>query len=116
MTTIEPTAAQAPATSDREILEVLAFKLTTRGTKLSHGIYHQRAKGRPWYIREANRRDWRDVAMRYLRRFAGGAWYAGGHHVARGNHGIAIGEQIPRNGTHSSLKVDGRRVAIEIIR
>ena len=37
-------------------------------------------------------RDPVDIAHRYLRRFAGGQWHQGGHHVARlfGGPGIAI--------------------------
>jgi hypothetical protein len=33
----------------------------------------------------------RDLAYRYLRRFAGGCWYRGGNHVARLGYGPGIG-------------------------
>ena len=107
--------------TDTQMLAMLAERLNRRGTKLSRGIYHQKAKGCWWYteaVRDRNRRDWRDVVRRWLRRHACGQWHVGGHHVGRPDGGPAIGERSPGRieRAATALRVDGHPVLLEVIR
>lgn len=105
-------------TPDTRVLTELARRLTIRGTGLSRGIYHQRAEGRAWYtaaVRNKNRRDWRSVAHRWLRRYVGGKWHVGGHHVGRLDGGPAIGSMRTSVGCGRLLE-DGRLIRLWLIR
>lgn len=70
---------------DDSILPTLAKAIASKTPRNRHDSVAKRY-GKPWP------RDWRHVAYRWLRRFVGGQWHVGGHHVGRFNFGAAIGE------------------------
>ena len=79
------TAYARPAL-DAALLSVLVSKMTNRRPRSKRATVYP-------VTREPLRilRDPRDVAFRYLRRFAGGVWFRGGNHVARLHFGQGIG-------------------------
>jgi hypothetical protein len=96
------TSSQEP-----QILASLCDRLTQRGT--------HRNRRTKW----AGARDWRYVAARYLRRFVGGEWHVGGHHVGRLDFKPgAIGARVAsrKEAAHARALDDGRRAIIEIVR
>lgn len=83
---------------DLNALEHLADRLNHRATVGRWG-YCRNATAkrltRAQIVRLKWRRDWRHIAARWLRRYVGGDWYTGGHHVGRLNYGPALAEVKP---------------------
>lgn len=103
------TSAKNTFLADRELLTRLAARMQVRRNKeVCTPIARElRRKGgryaSRWY------RDPVLVAYRYLRRFIGGVWYRGGHHVGRLNFGPAICEH---RGTWYADRLDGVELSV----
>jgi hypothetical protein len=89
-------------------LRYLADRLSKRGTRLRRDEIAKRLSR----LGSLTVRDWRWVAWRWLRRYVGGSWTLGGHHVARPYFGpmLYAGER----GLWSNLLDDGEMVTLKV--
>ena len=87
--------ALAAGVYDGQVLPPLAERIAARTTKPSRS-----GPAMAWRAAHPRRTPWRRdklmVVARWLRRYVGGAWYRGGHHVGRLNYGPFVGEQSGR--------------------
>lgn len=91
------TCARQAGIYDGDILKNLAERISQRRTGRL-----RTETARRWHSLRPRRRIWtrekRDLIYRWLRRYVGGLWYKGGHHVGRPNGGPMIYERSERLG------------------